>query len=147
MNLYSEKITDLLFQQLTAIFCLPCGKYKVFDSHSKDLFGATHPFGTCTLKSCTYWNDDTVLSIIENGKKFHQKYYLGKHMHMSDLPNQLQVGSGQITIVFNASFEESLMCSNMYSDQENLKTLIAANKKLNTGFLLWISGYCIGYII
>ena len=32
-----------------AIYCLPNGGYKVFDSHSRDLFGMAHPYGTCTL--------------------------------------------------------------------------------------------------
>ena len=29
-----------------AIYCLPNGGYKVFDSHSRDLFGMAHPSGT-----------------------------------------------------------------------------------------------------
>lgn len=32
-----------------AIYCLPNGGYKVFDSHSRDLFGMAYPYGTCTL--------------------------------------------------------------------------------------------------
>ena len=32
-----------------AIYCLPSGRYKVFYSHSRDLSGMGHPFGTCTL--------------------------------------------------------------------------------------------------
>ena len=32
-----------------AIYCLPNGGYKVFDSHSRDLFGMAHPYGACTL--------------------------------------------------------------------------------------------------
>ena len=32
-----------------AIYCLPNERYKVFDSHSRDLLGMGNPFGTCTL--------------------------------------------------------------------------------------------------
>ena len=32
-----------------AIYSLANGRYKIFDSHSKDLSGLTHPLGTCTL--------------------------------------------------------------------------------------------------
>ena len=32
-----------------AIHCLPNGGYKIFDSHSRDLLGLAHPYGTCTL--------------------------------------------------------------------------------------------------
>ena len=32
-----------------AVYCLPNGGYKVFDSRSRDLLGMAHPYGTCTL--------------------------------------------------------------------------------------------------
>ena len=32
-----------------AIFCLPDGRIKVFDSHSRDAFGMAHPEGNCVL--------------------------------------------------------------------------------------------------
>ena len=31
-----------------AIYCLPNGGYKVFDSHNRDLVGMGHPYGICT---------------------------------------------------------------------------------------------------
>ena len=33
-----------------------------------------------TLKSCSYWTTETVDSIVENGKAYHQKYHCGQHM-------------------------------------------------------------------
>ena len=32
-----------------AIYWLPSGRYKVFDSHCRDLLSMGHPFGICTL--------------------------------------------------------------------------------------------------
>ena len=51
-----------------AIYCLPHdqGKYKVFDSHSKDLLGMTHPYGTCTLIEVDSLND-----LVEYFNSFH----------------------------------------------------------------------------
>ena len=31
------------------------------------------------IKSCAYWNSDTVESIVENGKIFYQEHCFGKH--------------------------------------------------------------------
>jgi hypothetical protein len=31
------------------IYCTNDGKYKIFDSHSKDIYGRSHPQGTCVL--------------------------------------------------------------------------------------------------
>ena len=207
-----------------AIYSLANGRYKIFDSHSKDLSGLTHPLGTCTLieidsldnvvqylhtfhaqtinttyevkdvriqemhidngndtagcseecissiskqgnlcpckeccaisfysicfstiKSCAYWNSDIVESIAENGKIFYQEHCFGKHTFISDLPNKLEIGTGHVDAVHGARCQGVLSCSSSPSKQ-NLKSYILDNKVNNTGFLLWISSYCISCI-
>ena len=172
-----------------AIYSLPSGGYKIFDSRSKDLSGMTHPLGTCTLieidsldnlvqyfhtfhaettnttyeakgvsiqemhidnenntagcsgecissiskqvnlcpykdccaisfysicfatiKSCGYWNSDTVESIVENGKIFYQEYCFGEHSFFSDLPNKLDIGIAHVDVVHGARSQGVLSC-------------------------------------
>ena len=209
-----------------AIYCIPNGRFKVFDSHSKYLLGMRHPPSTCTLieldslndlhvvqyfytfhldatnttyelkgvsinesqidglnstagccsgqststnkqmnlcpckeccaisfyavcfstiKSCTYWNNDTVESIIENGKSFYQKYYFGKHTFISDLPNKLDINSGHIDIIHGPRCQ-GLLSINSATSKQSLKMFILNNTEKNTGFLLWMSSYCIGCV-
>ena len=210
-----------------AIYCLPNGGYKVFDSHSRDLFGMAHPYGTCTLveidslmnlvqyfqniyvesntyeikgvniiemqsnngnttnlhvenddfrsnehllgneiylcsckeccaisfysicfstlKSCNYWTSQTVDSIIENGKTFYQKYYAGKYIFISDLPNKLDIGTANVKVVHVTRYQGYLSCNDARSKQQ-FKSVILDNKKNSTGFLMWISSYCISCI-
>ena len=209
----------------SAIYCIPNGRYKVFDSHGKDLLGMAHPLGTCTLieidslnnlvqyfcaffaetinttyelkgvsvcemqidglnstagsreitysdsvnmevnlcscKECcaisfyaicfstllssVYWNCDTVESIIENGKLFYQKYYFGKHPFISDLPNNLDIDTAHVDIVHGAKFQ-GILSVNSPTSKEDLKDFILNDTEKNTGFLLWISSYCISCI-
>ena len=211
-----------------AIYCLPNGGYKVFDSHSRDLVGMAHPYGTCTLieidslvnlvqyfqnlysntsntyeikginiievqsnsennnavyvengdlgcndqlveinrcsckeccatcisfyaicfstlKSCSYWTTETVDSIIENGKEFHQKYHCGQHMFISDLPDKLDIGTGHVKVVSGARSQGYLSC-NMVSSKQTLKSVILEHNEYSTGFLMWISSYCISCV-
>ena len=209
-----------------AIYCLPNGRYKIFDSHSRDLLGMAHPYGTCTLieidslmnlvqyfqnlythtsttyeikgvniiemqsnsennnavyvangdlncndqlveidlcsckeccaisfysicfstlKSCNYWTSETVDSIIENAKAFHQKYHCGKHMFISDLPDKLDIGTGHVK-VFHGTRSQGYLCCNVVSSIQTLKSAILDHKECSTGFLMWISSYCISCV-
>ena len=46
---------------MVAIYCLPNGRYKVSDSHSRDLLGMAHPYGTCTLIEI-----DSVMNLVQH---------------------------------------------------------------------------------
>ena len=50
-----------------AIYCLDSGVFKVFDSHSKDLFGQTHRLGTCTV----IIEIDSLNKLVQYFKDFH----------------------------------------------------------------------------
>ena len=97
------------------------------------------------LKSCNYWTSQTVDSIIENGKAFHQKYHCGRHMFISDLPDKLEIGTGHVKVVSGATSQGYLSC-NVFSSKQHLKSVILDHKESNTGFLMWISSYCISYV-
>ena len=49
-----------------AIYSLPSGRYRIFDSHSKDLSGMTHPLGTCTLREI-----DSLDNLVQYFHTFH----------------------------------------------------------------------------
>ena len=194
------------------IYSLPNDRCKIFNSHSKDLSGMTHPLSTCTLieidsldnlvqyfqnfhaqtnnttyevkgltihemqidnenytagcstdcrtieneqdilflfkeccaisfyficfsiiKSCIYWNSDTVESIVENGKLFYQEYFFGKQTFISDLPNKLNISTGDVGVVYEAR-SQGILCYSSSISKENLKRYISDNKEKSTGF-------------
>lgn len=59
-----------------------------------------------TWKSCNYWTSQTVDSTIENERAFYQKYYPGKYIFISDLPNKLEIDTGHVKVVHGARCQE-----------------------------------------
>ena len=57
----------------------------------------------------------------------------------------MDIGTGHFDVVNGARCQGVLSCSSSHSKQ-NLKSYILDNKVNNTGFLLWISSYCISCI-
>ena len=98
-----------------------------------------------TLKACNYWTSETVDSIVKNGKAFHQKYHCGKHLFFSDLPDKLDIDTGHVEVVTGARSQGYLSC-NAAPSKEHLKRVILDNKESSTGFLMWISSYCISCV-
>ena len=70
---------------------------------------------------------------------------LWKHSFFSNLPNKLDIGIAHVDVVHGARSQGVLSCSSSISKQ-NLSSYIVDNKGNNTGFLLWISGYCISCV-
>ena len=52
-----------------AIYCLPNEGYKVFDPHSRDLFGMAHPYGAHTLIE---------IDMLMNLLQYFQNIYVGR---------------------------------------------------------------------
>ena len=42
---------DCWYQYTVAVFKISEQSFKIFDSHAKDFYGMSHPFGKCTLLS------------------------------------------------------------------------------------------------
>ena len=196
-----------------AVFCLSGGRFKVFDSHSRDSFGMEHPEGKCVLielrsvgnlleyfqtlyvhlpaitfeikgvnicltedrhnrhrceepttvqqrskaiickckqccaisfysicfsviKSCSYWNSDTLSAVIEKGNTFYRKMNVDKHLVISDLPNKLEICAGtDVNVVFTAK-RQGVLSKDKSLSKQNLHELITQNNRNNTGFLL-----------
>ena len=66
-------------------------------------------------------------------------------MFISDLPDNLETGTGHVKVVPAARFQGNLSC-NVVSSKQRLKSAILDHKESSTGFLMWISNYCISCI-
>ena len=204
-----------------AIFGLSNGRFKVFDSHSRDSLGMADPEGNCVLieilsvsnlleyfqtfyagfpditfelkgvhifpteeessqcciedniikegsqsnicsckrccaiclyslcfsviKSCRYWNSDTLNAVIEYGNAFYMKLNVDKHLMLNDLPNKVNICGADVDVVFTAK-GEGVLFKNTSLSEHVLHQFISHNKKNDTGFLLWISTYCLSCI-
>jgi hypothetical protein len=94
------------------------------------------------IKSCTYWNSDTLDAIVEQGNLFYEKLRVDRHLR---LPNKLAIYEANVDVAFSLKSHGTLSCTSISSKQD-LQSLIEGNVSTNTGFLLWVSSYCINCV-
>ena len=64
---------------------------------------------------------------------------------LNDLPNKLNIYGADVDVVFTAK-SQGVLSNNTSLSKQVLHQFIAHNKKNDTGFLLWISTYCLSCI-
>ena len=99
------------------------------------------------IKSCGYWNAQTLEAIIDHASMFYREklYPINPHLTINDFPSTLQIYDADISIAFNLEKQGILFCTSFTSELV-LQALITENTNHNTGFLMWISNYCISCI-
>ena len=99
------------------------------------------------IKSCGYWNAQTVAAIIDHANFFYREklYPADQQLTINDFPSTLQIYDADISIAFNLEKQGILSCTSLAS-KLMLQALITENTNHNTGFLMWISNYCISCI-
>ena len=99
------------------------------------------------IKSCGYWNAQTLEAIIDHASMFYREklYPINPHLTINDFPSTLQIYDADISIAFNLEKQGILSCTS-FTSKLMLQALITENTNHNTGFLMWISNYCISCI-
>ena len=99
------------------------------------------------IKSCGYWNAQTLEAIIDHASMFYREklYPMNEHLTINDFPSTLQIYDADISVAFNLEKQGILSCTSLTS-KLMLQALITENTNDNTGFLMWISSYCISCI-
>jgi hypothetical protein len=97
------------------------------------------------IKSCSYWNSQTLDAIIDHGNVFYREMLKAdKDLAIKDFPNRLQIYDADIHVVFSLQ-SQGILCNTLVS-KLYLQKLILDNKNENTGFLLWDSSFCVSCI-
>ena len=96
-----------------------------------------------TIKACKYWNDSTLDAVTENAMLVYKKSLnVGNEFTCNHLPQTLNVHDANIEIVYTTREQGILSVCN----KDLLVSSIIKNTVDNTGFLLWLSDYCIACI-
>ena len=96
------------------------------------------------ISPCSYWNSNTLHAIIENGSQLNNTTH-GEHCVTSvTLPDSVTIFGSRINVHVNEVCHGEL--SNLTESRIFLETLILRNHTGKTGFLMWISSYCIACI-
>ena len=184
-------------------------RFKIFDSHAREVYGRAHPQGTCVLlealsldslvcyfqslynndlfemrgvhfnavpnsivlpqefahktvncnlscfvaiyslsysimKSCSYWNSNTLATIVDNSKRVHDNQCLNGCISSSNLPKTVDICEAEPGFHVLSDNKEGLLCDSVRS-KSILENAIINNDEC-TGFLMWLHCYCISNV-
>ena len=99
------------------------------------------------IKPCSYWKSVTLEAVVEHGDIFYKESFdISNQSTINELPCSLKIYDADIAVKYSAKHQGILSCDSL-STKLVLQRLILENKDMNTGFLLWISGYCVSCVI
>ena len=102
------------------------------------------------VKDVSYWQRDTLDSILEHGTALYEKLGKDGFLTVEDLPHQVEIFNVPVSVEFE--FNSHGLLNREHFNLENMKQMICANSKydeakLNTGFLLMLSEVTVSVII
>ena len=100
----------------------------------------------CIVKSCSYWNSNTIATIVDNGKRLGDNLCLNgcTCISLSDWPKIVDICGAEISFNFFSDNKEGLLCDSLQS-KSILENAVINNSEC-TGFLMWLPCYCISCI-
>ncbi len=93
--------------------------------------------------SCSYWTYKTQSDIIKHAVEIYDDKNQQPSKHF---PASIEICGSKIDIV-NTSRHEGTLCLASLFSRVPLETAILSNAKQNTGFLIWLSNYCLACVI
>ena len=102
------------------------------------------------VKDVSYWQRDTLDSILEHGTSLYEKISKDGFLAVEDLPHQVEIFNVPVSVEFK--FNSHGLLNREHFNLENMKQMICENikyneAKLNTGFLLMLSEVTVSVII
>ena len=99
------------------------------------------------IKPCSYWKSVTLEAVVEHGNIFYKENLdISNQPTINELPSRLKIYDANVDVKYSSKHQGILSCCSL-STKLVLQRLILENKNMNTGFLLWISGYCVSCVI
>lgn len=98
------------------------------------------------IKSCGYWNSQTLDAIITHGTEFYTKTLSGNKggLSLNHLPNRIKIRDADIDI--SIVTKQGILSFNSYTSRISFRKLILENIS-NTGFVLWFFNYCLSCVL
>ena len=76
------------------------------------------------MKSCSYWNSNTIATIIDNGKRLGDNLCLNGCISLSDLPKIVDVCGAEISFNFFSDNKEGLLCDGDSLQSKSILNLV-----------------------
>ena len=92
------------------------------------------------IKSCSYWNLNTLSGVIQYGKRLYEHSSLNKYLPLDDLPKTVDVCGTEVSLDLKSDYSERILSDSV--DSKSLFENLVRNNSEYTGFLMWFSVFC-----
>ena len=96
------------------------------------------------MKSCSYWNSNTLATIVDNSKRVCDNLCFDGRISPSNLPKTVDVCGAEVSFNVLRGSKEGLLCDSVQSKSTLENAIINIDEC--TGFLMWLSCFCISCI-
>ena len=96
------------------------------------------------MKSCSYWNSNTLDTIVDNSKRVRVDLCLNGCISSANLPRTVDICGTEVSFHVISDNKEELLCDSVQS-KSILEIAIMSNDEC-AGFLMWLPCYCISCI-
>ena len=98
---------------------------------------AVYSFCYSVIKSCSYWNSNTLSDVIQYGKRLYENSSLNKYLPLDDLPKTVDVCRTEVSLDLKSDCSEGILLDSV--DSKSLLENLVRNNSECTGFLMWLS--------
>ena len=92
------------------------------------------------IKSCSYWNSNTLSDVIQYGKRLYENSSLNKYLPLDNLPKTVDVCGTEVSLDLKSDHSEGILSDSV--DSKSLLENLVRNNSECTGFLMWFSVLC-----
>jgi len=96
------------------------------------------------LKSCSYWNSNTLAEIVYNGKRLCDNLSLNGNFSPAHLPKTVEIFVAEVILEVLSDSSEGVLSDSLQS-KLMLQNIIVKNSEC-TGFSMWFSCCCVSCI-
>jgi hypothetical protein len=97
------------------------------------------------MKSCSYWNSDTLNNIVKGGQRFCDHLSFNRYITTEDIPCTVDICGATVTCVTDTMINGAL--SDSVESKSSFESIINDNVSKSSGLLIWFQTHCICCIL
>ena len=96
------------------------------------------------IKLCSYWDLNTVAAVVHCGILQYDNIGMNTNFSSVNLPHKVKICGTEVNVTLKAHYRGTLSTTD--SNYKSVFESLIRYSDENTGFLIWLAGYCISCI-
>ena len=142
-GIHNNEIFEIKVVHINQVQNSTLSQTNTFGTQDFNLSCAVAIYSLCysIIKSCSYWNSNTLAVIVDNGKRLCDNLSLNGNFSPADLPRAVEIFGAEVILEVSSDSSEVVLSDSLQS-KLMLHNIIVNNSEC-TGLLMWFSCYYI----